>query len=216
MDLLSSRCVYDQVKVFEEKKQIESKIRLAEGKLAWSKFYAMRSSTREVNERLGGARGKVERETQRLRPMEESIGEVKAKKEFLERKLQSLSGTVRESLRIAHTESRKIEELEENINEAEDDLEDLERTAEQRKEDIRKINTIIAELEAEYHSSEDDGNLRSQLEEAKDICHSLEARLEADSAQIENLKYEQSKLTAEIEHREAELNKLSDTGQLFK
>ena len=37
-----------------------------------------------------------------------------------------------------------------------------------------------------------------QLEEAKDICHSLEARLEADSAQIENLKYEQSKLTAEI------------------
>ena len=207
------RRLEEEMAVFEEKKQIEAKMKLAEGKLAWSKFYAMRSSTREINQKLGAANVKVEKESQRLRPMEESLKEAKTKKDSLEKKFQSLSANARESSRTAQTECRKVEELEENINEAGDELENLERTAEQRKEDIRKIQTIIAELEAEYHSSEDDGSLQSHLLESKEICHSLESKLEADSAQIENLKYEQSKLTAEIEHRQAELNKLSDTGK---
>ena len=207
------RRLEEDVKAFEEKRQIESSLKLAEGKLAWCRFYEKRRTAREVSERLVASTTKVQEETKRLRPIEKSIEEVRVRKDSLARKLQTLTGNVRESIRTAQTHSRRIEEVEENINEAADDLVNLEISAEQRKADIRKIQTVIAELEAEHHGAEDDHSLEAQLLEAKQSCNSLQGQLEADNAQTENLKYEQSKLKAEIEHRHAELDKLHDTGK---
>ena len=209
------RKLEEDVKAFQEKKQIEMKIGLAEGKLAWSKFYEKRKEAREVNQRSVAQADKVNKQLERLRPIEASVEEVRGKKEELERKLETLAGTVRNSHRAAQTQTKKMEELQESLDEAEDDLENLERTAEQRKTEIKRLETILAELEVEYRSSEEaDLSLTPQLEEAKRVNSSLEARLEAESGQVEANKFQENKLRAELEHRQSELLKLSDTGGL--
>ena len=207
------RKLEEDVKAFEEKKQIELKIGLAEGKLAWSKFYEKRREAREVNERSVAQTEKVNQQLERLRPIEASVVEVRGKKEDLERKLETLAGTVRNSHRATQTQTRRLEELEESLYEAEDDLENLERTAELRKTEIKRLEIILAELEVEYNNSEDDDqSLTPRLVEAKRVSSSLEARLEAGSGQVETKRFQEDKLRAELDHRQVELLKLSDTG----
>ena len=207
------RKLEEDVQAFEEKKQIELKIELAEGKLAWSRFYEKRREARGVNERSVAQADKVNKQLDRLKPIEASVVEVRGKKEELERKLETLTGTVRSSQRSAQTQTRRMEELEENLHEAEDDLENLERTAEQRKTEIKRLETILAELELEYKSSDDDHSLQPQLEEAKRVSSSLEARLETGNNQVEAGKFQEDRLRAELDHRQVELLKLSDTGR---
>ena len=207
------RKLEEDVQAFEEKKQIELKIELAEGKLAWSRFYEKRREARGVNERSVAQADKVNKQLDRLKPIEASVVEVRGKKEELERKLETLTGTVRSSQRAAQTQTRRMEELEENLHEAEDDLENLERTAEQRKTEIKRLETILAELELEYKSSEDDHTLQPQLEEAKRVSSNLEARLETGNNQVEAGKFQEDRLRAELDHRQVELLKLSDTGR---
>ena len=208
------RRLEEDVQAFEEKKQIELKIDLAEGKLAWSKFYEKRREAREINEKSVAHSEKVNTQLDRLRPIEASVVEVRRKKEDLEGKFETLAGTVRNSQRAAQTQTRRMEELEESLHEAEDDLENLDRTAELRKTEITRLETILAELELELQNSEDDLSLQPQLEEAKRVSSGLEARLEAGNNQVEDGKFQENRLRAELDHRQAELLKLSDSGGL--
>ena len=208
------RKLEEDVKAFQEKKQIELKIGLAEGKLAWSKFYEKRREAREVNERSAAQADKFNKQLEWLRPLEASVGEARRRKADLERKLEALAETVRNSQRAAQTQTRRMEQLQESLDEAEDDLENLERTAEQRQTEIKRLELVLGELEVEYNSFEEDLSLTPQLDEAKRVSSSLEVRLEAESSQVETNRFQENKLGAELEHRKAELLKLSDTGEL--
>ena len=71
----------------------------------------------------------------------------------------------------------------------EEELEEIDSKAEEKKSEIRKIQTRIAELEAEYNSTEDDTSLGPQLAEARQDAHAKQGRLTELKTQRGNLRY---------------------------
>ena len=71
----------------------------------------------------------------------------------------------------------------------EEELEEIDSKAEEKKSEIRKIQTRIAELEAEYNSTEDDTSLGPQRAETRQDAHAKQGRLTELKTQRGNLRY---------------------------
>ena len=82
------RRLEEDVKAFEEKKEVEAKVEVARGKLAWTKFWEVRRIVRENDKKFKEAEENYNDERARLNPIESSMGEIMKKKETFTKKKQ--------------------------------------------------------------------------------------------------------------------------------
>ena len=203
------RRLEEDVKAFDEKAKIEKKIILLEGRLVWSKYQEVLRSTKEIKDQSIIAKKSWEEQEVKMTPLKNAVNNIKKKKSSLETKLLSFTASIKDCMGKAKTQSQNIEKLEEGVEVVEEELEDIERKEVEKKSEIRKIQTIIAELEAEYNSIEDDESLGPQLTDARQRVKVLQAQLGGVKAERDNLRYEQTNLARIIKERQAELVELN-------
>jgi len=204
------RRLEEDVQAFEEKAKIEKKIELLGGRLVWSKYQEVKRSTKETKDKSNQAKKRWEEQEEKMAPLKNAVNVVKKKKSSLESKLQSFNGSIKESMGKAKTHSQNIEKLEESVEGIEEELEEVDRKEEDKKKEIRRIQTVIAEMEAEYNSTEDDESLGPQLQEAKQRAQRMQAEISDLKTEWDNLKYEQNNIDRVIKERQAEIEQLND------
>jgi len=208
------RRLEEDVKAFDEKAKIEKKIELLEGRLVWSKYQEVKRTTKEIKERSNQAKKRWEEQEEKMTPLKTAVNTVKKKKSSLELKLQNFNGTIKESMGKAKTHSQNIEKLEENVEGVEEELEEIDRKEDEKKAEIRRIQTLIAEMEAEYNSTEDDESLGPQLREAKQEAQRMQAEISDLKTERDNVRYEQSNIARVVKERQAEVEELNNVDKL--
>jgi len=208
------RRLEEDVKAFDEKAKIEKKISLLEGRLVWSKYQEVRRATKEIKERSNQAKKRWEEQEVKMNPLKTAVNDAKKKKSSLETKLQNFNGSIKDCMGKAKTHSQNIEKLEEGVEGVEEELEEIDRKEENKKAEIRRIQTLIAELEAEYNSTEDDTSLGPQLAEARQDAHAKQGRLGDLKTQRDNLKYKQGDLARMVKERQAEVVELNNVDKV--
>eukprot|EP00092_Neocalanus_flemingeri_P024188 GFUD01026235.1.p1 GENE.GFUD01026235.1~~GFUD01026235.1.p1 ORF type:complete len:1076 (+),score=430.02 GFUD01026235.1:59-3286(+) len=204
------RRLEEDVKAFDEKAKIEKKITQLEGRMVWSKYQEVRRITKETKERSNQAKKRWEEQEVKMNPLKAALNEAKKKKAGLESKLQTFNGSIKDCMGKAKTHSQNIEKLEEGVEAVEEELEEIDRREEEKKAEMRRIQTLIAEMEAEYNSTEDDTSLGPQLAEARQAAMVTQAQLGEVKTERENLRYEQGNLVRLVKERQAEVVELNN------
>lgn len=204
------RRLEEDVKAFEEKAKIEKKIELLEGRLVWSKYQVVKRSTKDIKEKSTQAKKKWEDQDEKMAPLKSAVNAVKKKKSSLETKLQNFNGTIKECMGKAKTHSQNIEKLEEAVDSVEEELEEIDRKEEDKRKEQMRIQTLIAEMEAEYNSTEDDDSLGPQLRDAKQKALRMQAEISDMKTEKENLRYEQTNIARVIKERQREVEELNN------
>ena len=107
----------EEVKAFEEKKAIEKKIKLLEGRLAWSKVKEERRETRGKKEAMEVKEKQLATEEAKMNPLKKALKEATQKKATLESKTVAADVKLKESRGKAQAHSKNIEKLEEQVSE---------------------------------------------------------------------------------------------------
>ena len=159
----------EEVKAFEEKKKIEEKIRLLEGRLAWSKVNEVKKEAKAKKETKENLEKQLNKEEKKLDPLKAALKEAEQKKKGTEAKIVADNAKVKESRAKAQTHSKNIESNEKQIKDLDDQLEEVGNREEEKKAHVVKLKTTIAQLEAESDSREGEGEAvgMEELEAAK-------------------------------------------------
>lgn len=97
---------------------------------------------------------------------------------------------VKESRTKAQTHSKNIEKLQEKVCGLDDELEEIDRREQENQADIRKEKITIAELEAEYNSTEDENSIGPQeVEQARRAAHVKQREVEDKAGEKDNLNF---------------------------
>jgi len=204
------RRLEEDVKAFDEKVKIEKKLSLLAGRLVWSKYQEVRKITKETKERSNQAKQRWEEQEVKMNPLKSALKDARKKKAGLESKLQDFNVSIKNCMGKAKTHSQNIEKLEERVEAVEEELEEIDRREEEKKTEMRRVQTLIAELEAEYNSTEDDTTLGPQLAEARQTANDTQAQLNDLKTERDNLRYEQSNLARQIKEMHAEVVELNN------
>ena len=208
------RRLEEEVKAFDEKKKVEAKIDLAETRLSWCKFFETGKVYSEEKKVYDEAKLNYKKEEEKLNPLKIEIESIKKKKNKLEAKTQTLNVTYRECNGKAKSHSQNIENLEDRIEQADDDLDKMERAEQEKKNEITRVQRTIAEMEAEYASTEDDENLGPQCLAARKRTEELTTAHNMKTGEANNVKYERANCTRLIQDRQEELRKLDDVEKM--
>ena len=181
----------EEVKAFEEKRTIEKKIGLLEGRLAWSKVREVQRETRAKKDAKEAKEKHLGQEEAKMNPLKKVLNEAKQKKQNIEAKLVTDNAKVKESRSKAQSHSKNIERLEEKVRGLADELEEIDQREEEKQENVRKSRHQIAELEAEFSTMEQEGEAvgPQQLEEARRRAQDRQRAVEDKQAERENVHY---------------------------
>ena len=208
------RKLEEEVKAFEEKRKIESKITVAEGRLAWSKFYDKGRIWSETRKSFEESKKKYEKQDEKLEPLKTDIENLKKKRANLETKHQAFMTSVRNSTKKAKTHSQNIERLDEQVEKIDEEIDELEQIEDAKKDEIKRLETVIAEMEGELSSTQDEEDLGPLCAEARRKTEDLLARQSGKMIELNNLKYERTNLSRSISDRQEEMRKLNDVEKM--
>ena len=208
------RRLEEDVRAFEEKKEVEAVIDLASGKLAWAKFWEVRKIWKETDDKFKEAERRYGKETAKLNPMAEAIETCKKEKEKFIKKKQNLVAISREQAGKIRAQIQNIEALDEEVKDTTDQIDNLERAQEVKMQDIQRLNTTILELEQNLANVVEDDSLGAQLADARNKTRQVQDNMERMQGELDNVKYEEKKLTAEYRHCQQELNQLNDVDRM--
>ena len=208
------RRLEEDVKAFEEKKEVEAKVEVARGKLVWSRFEEARKFAKTIDIKFKKAEENYKNERSRLTPIESSVEKFGKKKESIMKKKQDLSASSKDLTNKAQVHWRNINDSEEKIRDVVDQLENQERVEEEKKKEIQRLKTSIAELEQEFSSIEDDASLAPELERAKSQTSHIQRQLEEVQGESDGLKYEEQTLTREHKYHSEQLLKVDNIDKL--
>merc|ERR1719300_65254 len=204
------RRLEEDVKAFNEKKKIENKISLLEGRKLWSKFHEAKRNAKEAKEKRDDAQRKYDEQEAKLTPLKNELKDIQKRKGSLDTNLQTYNGNLKDTMGKAKTHSQNIEKLEDEINGVEEELEDLERKDEERKAEIRRTQTMIAELEAEFNNTEEDINIAPALNLAAEKAMKINSQISNLAAEKDSLRHEERNANMVLKDRQAELDKVND------
>ena len=105
----------EEVKAFEEKEAIDRKIKLLEGRLAWSKVKEERRETKGKKEAMEAKEKQLASEEAKMNPLKKALREATDKKAKLESKMMADNVKLKESRGKAQGHSKAIEQLEEQV-----------------------------------------------------------------------------------------------------
>jgi len=208
------RRLEEEVKAFDEKKKLEEKVTVAEGRLAWCKFYETGKIWRQAKNKFDAAKLTYNEQERKINPIKNEIDSSKQKKASLEGKMQKLSNNIKEFTGKAKTHSQNIERLDDEIDRADDDIDRILRAEESRKNEIKQMKAAIAELEAELESTQDDENLAPLCDEARKKTEVLLRQQTEKSGELQNLKFERTGLNRQIQDRQEDIKKLNDVEKM--
>ena len=208
------RRLEEEVKAFDEKKNIEGKISLAETKRSWCQLMEAGKLHHDEKKKCDLAKQKYSQEEEKFDPLKNEIEGIRKKKSKLEAKSQTLNASYRTCTGNARIHSQNIESLEERVDDADRELERIESTEAEKKKNISNLQRNIAELEAEYASTEDDVNLGPQCQAARKRTEELTTAFNVKSGEVNTLKYERSHLVRQVSDRQEELRRLDDVEKM--
>ena len=199
----------EEVRAFDEKRKIEEKLVLIEGRLSWSKFSESRREAKRKQDAQKEVKQRwLELETS-VNPLKTSLAKATNKRDVLEKKLQADNVKIKESMKKAKTHSVNIERLEEEIAGLKEELVDLDRQEEERADDVRKLRVVITELEAECQE-EHDPEMEKKLMAARKEALKRQEAVEQAREERENMKYEQTTLGRQVKEAEDTIAQLND------
>ena len=199
----------EEVKAFEDKKKIEDKIQLLQGRLLWSKLDEVKKETRAKKEVKEIAARKLEKEESRLDPLKDALKEAKQRKQKMEVKLTKGNDRIKENRIKAQTHSKNIEKLEEKVNAVSDELEEINRREQENEEEIRKLKITIAELEAEYKGNDQEVSVGPQeVEQARKAAHLKQRQVEDIVGERDNLNHSLTELKKSMSWIQKDLDEL--------
>ena len=109
MTIPKMRRLEEEVKAFDEKKKLEEKVTVAEGRLAWCKFYETGKIWRQAKNKFDAAKLTYNEQERKINPIKNEIDSSKQKKASLEGKMQKLSKNIKEFTGKTKTRSQNIE-----------------------------------------------------------------------------------------------------------
>jgi len=204
------RRLEEEVKAFDEKKKLEERVAVAEGRLAWCKVNETSKIWKKAKTNLEAAKLKYNEQERKLNPIKTIIDSSKHKKASFEGKLQKLNASIRDLTGKAKAQSQNIERLDEELEKADDDIDRIIRAEEARKNEIQQMKSAIAELEAEYNNTQDDENIAPLCDEAKKKADSLLRQQTEKNGELQNLRYERNNLNRQIQDRQEDMKRLND------
>ena len=200
----------EDVKAFNEKKKIEQVIDLLSKKQKWAVY-------NEVNKVCSGklvnhkeAKRKWEEQEVKMKPLKKAVNDAKKKKEDMEERLKSDNTRIKDCMAQAKFHSQKIEKLEEEVEGVDETLEEIVRKDEERLDEIKRLEVVIAELEAEREGTENDDTLGPQLDQAKKETRKLETSIQDVLQERDNLKFAKIDATRRVKETEIQLKDLEN------
>jgi len=204
----------DEVQAFNEKKEVEEKIRLLEGRLAWSLVSEAKKVAKEALESCTASKAALEENESKMTPFKNELQTLRNKKTKYEGKLQSTNNSTKQSIEKARDVSKKIEDLDKQVDLKEDELDDINVKEARKKEEITGIQSQIAELEQESQSIQDDDTAEAQLKDARAKTVAATRMVTELKHEKETLKYEFQSISRKEEGLNSELKRLNNIDEL--
>merc|ERR1719186_2329407 len=195
----------EDVKAFNEKKKIEKVIELLTKKQKWAAYNEVKKDCSGKNVNYKEAKGNGKNRMKKMKPLKKAVNDAKKKKEDMDERLKTDSTKIKDCMAQAKFHSQKIEKLEEEVEGVDETLDEIERKDQERQDDIKKLEVLIAELEAEQEGTEDDNTLGPQLDQAKKETRKLETSIQDFLQERDNLRFEKVNAMRRVKETENQL-----------
>jgi len=200
----------EDVKAFNEKKKIEKVIELLAKKQKWALYNEVKKDCSGKLTNQKEAKRKWEEQEVKMKPLNKAVNDAKRKKEDMDEKLKTDNTKIKDCMAQSKFHSQNIEKLEVKVEEVEETLDDIDQKEKERLDEIKRLEVIIAELEAEFEGTEDDNTLGPQLDQAKKQTRQLETRLQELLQQKDNLKFGKIDAARKVKETENQLRDLEN------